>query len=119
MSLHLYPDQWGKNQQWGADWITQHATIARDELKKPVLLGEYGSQNNQHETYKIWTDAVKSSGMNGDLFWMLAGHDENGQWYSNYDGYEVYCPASTEPTPGRDAQSCDVLTAHAKDMKMK
>jgi len=113
MSLHLYPLISAK---WGTDWINQHADIALKEIKKPVLLGEYGSRNNQHTTYQDWTNAVYSSVMNGDLFWMLAGRDEDGQWVPNYDGYEVYCPDDSQQTPGSDPQSCGVLTTHATRM---
>ncbi len=65
------------------------------QLGKPVLLGEYGYRNSQSQTYKEWTDAVLSSGTNGDLFWMISGRSDspsdNG-WVRNYDG--CVCNAS-------------------------
>jgi len=120
MSLHLYPDQWGKSTDWANDWISNHSRDGHN-LNKPVLLGEYGYKNSQHTIYQNWTNTVLSTGMNGDLFWMISGRsdvqNDNG-WYQNYDGYAVYCPNSTAPPqPSNwDPQSCDVLTSHAKQM---
>lgn len=121
MSLHLYPDQWGKQADWGTEWIANHSRIAHD-IGKPVMLGEYGYKNGQHTVYKDWTSSVESSGMNGDLFWMISGQsDQTGDngWVQNYDGYAVYCNSnsSAPPIPGNaDKLSCGILAEHAKNM---
>src|SRR6185295_17120015 len=41
MSLHLYPDGWGKTADWGTWWINQHIQDAH-AIGKPVVLGEFG-----------------------------------------------------------------------------
>jgi mannan endo-1,4-beta-mannosidase len=116
MSLHLYPEAWGKDAAWGTSYIANHSSLAKT-LGKPVLLGEFGYANNQHEVYASWTETVYSSGMNGDLFWMLAGLQDDGSWYPNYDTFGIYCPNATQPQgPGEDPQSCAVLSAAAQQM---
>lgn len=38
-------------------------------------------------------------------------------WYPNYDGFAVYCPNATDPTPpGGNPATCGVLAAHAAAM---
>jgi len=103
MTVHLYPSQWGKQPAWGVDWIKNHTTWAHEKAIKPVILEEYGIQDKgqRDSVYSSWTDAVYSTGMNGDLFWMLATSD-----YADYDGYTVYCPSST----------CTLFANHAKKM---
>jgi mannan endo-1,4-beta-mannosidase len=64
MSLHLYPDQWGKQVDWATDYITNHSRSAHS-IGKPALLGEYGWKNNQDTVYAKWAHAIESSGMNG------------------------------------------------------
>ena len=121
MSLHLYPESWGKDVQWATDYIQNHTRDAHTLHRKPVLLGEYGFKSNQHSVYQQWTGAMEASGMNADLVWMISGQSDapgdNG-WVQNYDGYAVYCPlnssaASAQHPPG-DAQTCPVLSAHAQ-----
>lgn len=120
MSLHLYPGSWGKDVDWATQYILNHTALAQ-QIGKPVVLGEFGFQSDQHDVYATWTSAVESSGMNGDLFWMLAGIEDDGGgdngYYPDYDGFAVYCwnGTGTQP-PWRDPQSCDVLTAHASRM---
>ena len=121
LTIHLYPDQWGKTYDWGNEWILNH-TILAHETNKPMLLGEYGARNSQSDTYKEWTNTVYNNGTNGDLFWMISGRDDPGgnnpYWVPNYDGYAVYCPNKTQPqTPGADKASCGILSAHAAMMK--
>eukprot|EP01084_Bolivina_argentea_P299001 515376_1 len=119
MSMHLYPDQWGQQNNWGNVWIANHTDIAK-EIGKPALLGEYGAKNDQHNVYQQWTNTIYTNGTGGDLFWMISGRDDEPQhpyWVPDYDGYAVYCPNSTEPKPPGDIQSCPVLHAHAVQME--
>jgi mannan endo-1,4-beta-mannosidase len=94
MSYHLYPQSWGKDTAWGADWITQHDRDAK-KLKKPAILGEFGSSDkaSRNPVYQQWTDAFLRSGGDGILYWMLAGKQDDGSLYPDYDGYTVYCPS--------------------------
>lgn len=93
MSLHLYPDHWGKDVAWGVQWIERHAADAK-RLNKAVMLGEFGLQNknSRNPDYRLWTDAVLRSGMNGALYWILSGKEGDGL-YPDYDGFTVYCPS--------------------------
>lgn len=107
MSLHLYPDHWGKDAAWGRAWITRHLQDAR-KAGKAVMLGEFGLSDKgaRDAVYKEWTNAVKNGGGNGDLHWMLAEKQDDGTYYPDYDGFTVYCPSST----------CTVLSQHAREM---
>ena len=118
-SLHLYPDAWGHDAAWGAAWIVNHTQVAH-ALGKPVVLGEFGMKGDEAATYAAWGSVALSSGINGDMFWMLCGRQGsggNGGWYPNYDGFCVYCANATDPAPpGGDAAACGVLAAHAAAM---
>lgn len=93
LSLHLYPDHWGKDVSWGVQWIERHAADAK-RLGKPVMLGEFGllDKSTRNPDYKRWTDAVLRSGMSGALYWILSGKEGDGL-YPDYDGFTVYCPS--------------------------
>jgi mannan endo-1,4-beta-mannosidase len=94
MSLHLYPDHWGKDVAWGVQWIERHAADAR-RLKKAVMLGEFGllDKSTRNPSYKLWNDAVLRSGMSGSLYWILSGVQDDGTLYADYDGFTVFCPS--------------------------
>jgi mannan endo-1,4-beta-mannosidase len=94
MSLHLYPDGWGKTADWGTTWITQHVADAT-KAHKAVTLGEFGlaDKGTRNVVYQKWTDAAINSGANGLLYWMLAGTQDDGTLYPDYDGFTVYCPS--------------------------
>jgi mannan endo-1,4-beta-mannosidase len=94
MSYHLYPELWGKDIAWGTDWIKRH-TKAAQKLGKAVMLGEYGITNAsiRNTVYKQWTDTILESHANGALYWMLAGKQDTGLLYPDYDGHTVYCPS--------------------------
>lgn len=94
MSLHLYPDGWSKDAAWGVDWIKQHATLAR-RIGKPVMLGEFGflDKGTRNPVYRQWGDAAISAGVDGFLYWILSGVQEDGTPYPDFDGFTVYCPS--------------------------
>jgi mannan endo-1,4-beta-mannosidase len=95
MSFHLYPENWGKDTQWGQDWIKRHVRDAR-RLRKAVMLGEFGLRDKsvRNRIYKQWTDTVLLERGNGALYWMLADDQDNGTPYPDYDGFTVYCPGA-------------------------
>ena len=94
MSLHLYPDHWGKDISWGTQWIQRHIKDAR-ALDKPAMLGEFGflGKSIRNPTYKTWTDTVLMNGGAGALYWILSGKQDDGTLYPDYDGFTVYCPS--------------------------
>ncbi len=94
MSLHLYPDHWGKTPEWGTEWIRRHIRDA-DRIGKPVMLGEFGLQdkNRRNAVYKEWTDAVFKLRGDGALYWILSDLQDDGTLYPDYDQFTVYCPS--------------------------
>ncbi|MFC4997798.1 cellulase family glycosylhydrolase [Dactylosporangium cerinum] len=94
LSFHLYPDHWNKEPAWGTGWITSHVRLA-DRLRKPVLLGEFGllDKATRNVVYKEWTDAAVRAGIDGFLYWILSGVQDDGTDYPDYDGFTVYCPS--------------------------
>ncbi|HEU6439353.1 MAG TPA: cellulase family glycosylhydrolase [Terriglobales bacterium] len=95
MSYHLYPDGgWSKTVAWGTTWITDHTKLAK-KIGKPSMLGEFGLKDQvaRNVTYKTWTDAVRNSGGNGALFWILTGKQDDGTLYPDYDGFRINCPS--------------------------
>lgn len=107
MSLHLYPDAWGYDAEWGNSWIAEHAKLAR-KIGKPSYLGEYGilDKSLRNPVYQRWLDTVDKSGMNGDLYWILSSKLEDGTLYPDYDGFTVYCPTPV----------CTNISNHAQKM---
>ncbi len=92
-TFHLYPDDWDTPAGFGERWIAEHLELAR-RLGKPTLLEEYGikavrGQPARRDTYERWHDALLRGGGAG-LSWMLAGKDERGQRYPDYDGFAFY-----------------------------
>ncbi len=106
-TLHLYPDSWGETSNWSANWIAQHIHDSH-ALGKPVVLEEYGflNQTERDGIYSQWTQIVTTNGGNGDVVWMLAGLQDDGTLYPDYDGFELYNPGSTTA----------ILAAHAASM---
>ena len=92
MSFHLYPDHWGKDAEFGTRWIERHIADAR-RLGKPAVLGEFGvlGHDVRAPVFKTWTDAVVRARGAGASFWMLAGEQDNGTLYPDFDGFTVYC----------------------------
>lgn len=109
VSLHLYPDHWGKTTDWGTQWIRDHLALARSS-NKAFFLGEFGLQNKdtRDQVYTTWTDAVRQGGGSGSLYWILSGKMDDGtSYYPDYDGFTVYCPSST----------CTAMTSQARQMQ--
>ncbi|PVH83751.1 glycoside hydrolase family 5 protein [Cadophora sp. DSE1049] len=77
-TFHLYPDSWGYNYTWGADWIKQHDAIGK-KSGKPVVLEEYGAPfpGNHTGVEKPWQDAVLKSGVATDQIWQFGSHDQS------------------------------------------
>ncbi len=95
MSYHMYPDGgWNKTLAWAKTWITDHSKLAK-QIDKASMLGEFGLKDQvaRNVTYKAWTDAVRTSGGNGALFWILTEHQDDGTLYPDYDGFRVNCPS--------------------------
>jgi mannan endo-1,4-beta-mannosidase len=99
LSYHLYPDGWGKDAAWGTQWIKDHSAAARS-VGKPAILGEYGfkDQSTRNVVYRDWTDAVRTSGGAGALFWILSDVREDGTLYPDYDGFTVYASSPVSIT---------------------
>ncbi|WGT47080.1 cellulase family glycosylhydrolase [Tessaracoccus lacteus] len=94
MSMHLYPDHWKTSVEWGTGWITEHAAAAK-KIGKPVYLGEFGflDKSTRMPVYNTWLKAVRDTGVDGALYWILASEQDDGTLYADYDGFTVYCPS--------------------------
>jgi mannan endo-1,4-beta-mannosidase len=101
-TFHMYPDTWGTGFSWSERWIDDHLRVAR-ELGKPTVLEEYGlkvvrdelgrvseGQGARLASYKAWNERVLARGGSAAMFWLLAGTDENGGVYPDYDHFSVY-----------------------------
>ena len=108
-TLHLYPDNWGKDVDWATQWIEEHIA-AGVEADKPVLIEEYGwmEQTTRDGVFRTWLNAVERHGGAADLIWILAARQDDGSLYPDYDHYTIYGPA--------DAPA---VTAHAAVMEGK
>ncbi|GGM48378.1 cellulase family glycosylhydrolase [Dactylosporangium sucinum] len=100
-SFHLYPDHWNKDPARGTGWIEAHADLAR-RLRKPVMLGEFGllDKATRNVVYQQWTDAAVRARIDGFLYWILSGVQDDGTDYPDYDGFTVYCPSPVCTTIG-------------------
>jgi mannan endo-1,4-beta-mannosidase len=107
-TFHLYPDLWGTAPGFGERWIADHLDVAR-RLGKPTLLEEYGVEaargwEPRRDLYGRWNDALLRGGGAG-LAWMLAGKDERGARYPDYDGFAFYENDATGKLLGQHAHS--------------
>lgn len=100
-TFHFYPDHWAMPASSEERWITDHLRIAR-ELGKPTILEEYGSQVTREPDqrgapsggwplrrgrYQRWNEQLLQQGGGAALAWMLAGVDDDGRPYPDYDGF--------------------------------
>jgi len=97
-TFHLYPNTWGKDLNYGSYWIDDHLS-AGERAGKPVVLAEYGWQDQatRNDVYNRWLDKIYSQGGAGDMVWMLAGLQDDGTLYPDFDGFTIYretAPAS-------------------------
>jgi mannan endo-1,4-beta-mannosidase len=110
-TFHLYPGDWGTKPGFGEAWIIDHLKLAR-ELGKPTILEEYGLRveraqgmlgsvrqgwPERRDGYQRWNELMLTHGGNGALAWMLAGVDEQGARYPDYDHFAFY---RDDPTGG-------------------
>lgn len=98
-TFHLYPDGWGKDQDWAKQYINDHINLG-ESVGKPVVLEEYGVYSNADSVYKTWGDLMYKSSSVGEggagiMFWILTGTKDNGELYEDYDGFRVTYPSST------------------------
>ena len=73
-TFHAYPDQWGYNNTWVNDWITQHNAIGKT-LGKPVVFEEYGSTlpaEQKQTVVQPWQETVRTqTSIAYDSFWQF------------------------------------------------
>jgi mannan endo-1,4-beta-mannosidase len=97
-TYHLYPQGWGQSpaDTWGTQWINDHNSVGTS-LDKPEVLEEFGTtdQGARDATYTAWTNAVRTGGGDGWMFWILTGIQDDGQLYPDFDGFRVTVPSST------------------------
>ncbi|KAI8141807.1 glycoside hydrolase superfamily [Fennellomyces sp. T-0311] len=71
-TFHLYVSDWSKTNEWGTQWVKDHAD-AQASAKKPVLFEEYGVEEAEERTtvYPEW-QAIVEEGLAADTFWQIA-----------------------------------------------
>ncbi|USD67391.1 cellulase family glycosylhydrolase [Vibrio sp. SCSIO 43136] len=114
-TFHLYPEHWGKHdaEQWGTQWIIEHAQAAK-AANKPAVLEEYGIGKNEPQNrdfiYRKWTQTAYEQGLAGSMFWILTSYepDQKENLYPDYDGFRVLNDG------GRTTQ---ILLNHSKQMR--
>ena len=96
ISMHLYPNWWGLDQERAKQYIRDHASIARS-MGKPLFLGEFGiDHQKRRSSYQEWYQLAKDEKIEGIAFWSLAGKQDDGSLYPDYDGLTVYYPDSSD-----------------------
>ena len=114
-TLHLYPETWTKPniEEWGTQWIKDHADSAR-KANKPAVLEEYGvtatAPVDRAYVYKKWTDVTYNEGLSGSMFWILTSSDpsKGDKLYPDYDGFRVL---------NDNSDTAQILTEH--NLKMR
>lgn len=114
-TFHLYPEHWGKHnsEQWGTQWIIDHAKAAQ-KANKPVVLEEYGIGRNEPQNrdfiYHKWTQTAYEQGLAGSMFWILTSFDPDqpDKLYPDYDGFRILNDGGSTAT---------LLTNHSKQMR--
>ena len=96
-SIHLYPDHWGFSESQSLDWIQEHIRKSKKIIGKPVYLGEFGLRDKSRRdvVYANWYELGKKENMDGIMFWILSGRQDDGSLYPDYDGFTVYYPEDT------------------------
>lgn len=87
---HLYPESWGTDangEQWGNEWIENHAKVCK-ALGKPCVLEEFGFSNTCSVELAWETTALATEGTGGDMFWQYGDTLSTGK--SHQDGNTVY-----------------------------
>ncbi|MDG3085330.1 cellulase family glycosylhydrolase [Vibrio hannami] len=114
-TVHLYPEHWGKHnaEQWGTQWLIDHAKAAK-KANKPVVLEEYGIGANEPQNrdfiYEKWTNTAFEHGYDGSMFWILTSYEQGSpdNLYPDYDGFRIINDG------GRTNQ---ILKRHSKEMR--
>ncbi|MCL5256793.1 MAG: cellulase family glycosylhydrolase [Chloroflexi bacterium] len=93
--FHLYPELWEKSNDWGNQWISDHAQLSQSS-GKPVLLEEFGLQDKsaRNTVYKSWMDQLYQDSLSGFMFWTLGAIYPNGTPWPD-DGFMIYYPCQT------------------------
>ncbi len=96
VSFHLYPEDWNLNPERSLAYIERNIRIAKNDIKKPVYCGEFGLRNkaSRESTYRAWYQKLQSLQVDGSLFWILSGKQDDGSLYPDYDGFTLYYPES-------------------------
>jgi mannan endo-1,4-beta-mannosidase len=87
---HLYPESWGTDangEEWGNEWIENHAKIC-EALGKPCVLEEFGFSNTCSVELAWEITALKTKGTGGDMFWQYGDTLSTGQ--THQDGNTVF-----------------------------
>lgn len=82
---HLYPESWGTDangEQWGKEWIENHAKVCND-LGKPCVLEEFGFDNTCSVQLAWETTALETEGTAGDMFWQYGDTLSTGQTHQD------------------------------------
>jgi len=93
-TIHVYPDPWGLDEKTTLNWIYDRIDKAKRVIRKPVYLGEFGirDKNKRDAVYNSWYTESIARGIDGILFWILSGRQDDGSLYPDYDGFTVYYP---------------------------
>jgi mannan endo-1,4-beta-mannosidase len=71
ISIHLYPEAWGFNDEAGINWLRDHIRISQLS-KKPILIGEFGSKSKNVTLINKWLEVIKKS-LNGEsMIWQYS-----------------------------------------------
>lgn len=97
-TFHLYPSSWGTTNEWGNQWVTNHASICK-QLMKPCLFEEYGvSTAADHcpveSKWQATSLGLEDAGMAADLFWQLGDTIPSTGLSSHNDGNTIYYGSS-------------------------
>jgi mannan endo-1,4-beta-mannosidase len=112
VSFHLYPDWWGFNEEQSKQYIHDHINIARS-MGKPVFFGEFGLKDKQRRqrVFQDWYQILREEKVEGAAFWLLAGKQDDGSLYPDYDGFSVYYPESSDVV--------DIIKGYSEYVKTK
>jgi mannan endo-1,4-beta-mannosidase len=100
VSFHLYPEAWSFSEEQSLAYIQEQIRTAKEELRKPVFCGEFGIRDKgaRDRIYRAWYDAFQAQAIDGAMFWLLSGHQDDGSLYPDFDGFTVYHPESASTT---------------------
>ncbi|KAG9456890.1 hypothetical protein H6P81_001398 [Aristolochia fimbriata] len=106
-TIHAYPDIWlsgqsdGSQEAFAERWVGNHYADAREILKKPLVLAEFGKSSKdpgysegERDEYlnrvygEIYAMARRGGSIGGGLVWQLMAQGME----SYYDGYEIVLP---------------------------